>query len=172
MSRLEGLDLARFLAFTGMVIVNFKVVMGVDFSDEGSFLSELLTGRAAATFVVLAGVGLGLAAARNPPATRIVTLRRALFLMAAGLLNMLIFPGDILHYYAVYFVIGAMMLSLTRSALILAIFAINLIFLAMLFTLNYEAGWNWETLDYHGFWTPEGFIRNLFLTGGTRFSLG
>lgn len=61
-SRLVGLDLARYLAFVGMVVVNFMIVMGVQ--ADGSFVytvTSALEGRAAATFVVLAGIGLGLA---------------------------------------------------------------------------------------------------------------
>ena len=164
-TRLEGLDLARFLAFVGMVIVNFKVVMGAEMTSGASFLGSLLTGRAAATFVVLAGVGLGLAALKDLPKTRAVTLRRAVFLMIAGLLNMMIFEGDILHYYAVYFVFGAFLLTLGQSGLLIALLGVNVVFLAMLFTLNYEAGWNWETLEYTGFWTPTGFVRNLMFNG-------
>ena len=30
---------------------------------------------------------------------------------------------------------------------------------------NYEIGWNFETLEYQGFWTINGFIRNLFFNG-------
>jgi uncharacterized membrane protein YeiB len=30
---------------------------------------------------------------------------------------------------------------------------------------NYETGWNFETLEYQGFWTINGFIRNLFFNG-------
>ena len=65
-SRLDGLDVARYLAFVGMVIVNFKIAMGA--SDDGGILGILtgaLEGRAAATFVVLAGIGLGLAARKG-----------------------------------------------------------------------------------------------------------
>ena len=59
--RLDGLDLARYVAFVGMVIVNFKIAMGAE-SDGGylSLITSALEGRAAATFVVLAGIGLGL----------------------------------------------------------------------------------------------------------------
>jgi uncharacterized protein len=31
--------------------------------------------------------------------------------------------------------------------------------------LDYETGWDFDTLDYLGFWTFEGFIRNLFFNG-------
>jgi uncharacterized protein len=31
--------------------------------------------------------------------------------------------------------------------------------------LNYETGWNFETLEYQDFWTFKGFIRNLFFNG-------
>ena len=57
--RLEGLDLARFFAFVGMVIVNFTIVMGAEgMGAEGgegplAWFTLALEGRAAATFVVL-----------------------------------------------------------------------------------------------------------------------
>ncbi len=62
--RLHGLDFARFLAFAGMVFVNFHVVTG---SGSGGLWATgflvSLEGKAAATFVVLAGIGLGLGVA-------------------------------------------------------------------------------------------------------------
>ena len=35
----------------------------------------------------------------------------------------------------------------------------------MLVLLDYDAGINWETLEYTGFWAPVGFVRNLFFNG-------
>lgn len=60
--RVIGYDLARALAVFGMVIVNFKIVMGAE-KNGPEWLVDfvgLLDGRAAATFVVLAGAGLSL----------------------------------------------------------------------------------------------------------------
>lgn len=165
--RLHGLDFARFLAFAGMVLVNFHVVMGLE-AGAGwalAFLS-VFEGKAAATFVVLAGVGLGLAAQRSEPQVfRIVTLKRALFLFALGLINSLIFPADILHYYAVYFVFGLSLIHRSTRLILTALLVLPWVFVALLFVFNYELGWNWETLDYEGFWTPVGFVRNLFFNG-------
>jgi uncharacterized protein len=164
--RLQGLDLARYLAFVGMVVVNFKIVMGVQ--ADGSFLSILssaLEGRAAATFVVLAGIGLGLASVKSVAQTISVTLKRALFLLVIGLLNMLIFPADILHYYAFYFLFGVLLLPVGNRVLIAAMVALNLAFVVLILTLDFEAGWNWVDLTYSDFWTPAGFVRNLFFNG-------
>ena len=89
-SRLEGLDVARYFAFVGMVIVNFKIAMGAE--NDGAllgFLTGALEGRAAATFVVLAGIGLGLSGLRGVDQTIAVTIKRTLFLLVIGLLNML-----------------------------------------------------------------------------------
>ncbi len=165
--RLHGLDLARFLAFVGMVIVNFQIVMG---AEGGAGLLATLTtgleGRAAASFVVLAGIGLGLSARRGSIRSTLgLTLRRAVFLMAAGLINMLIFPADILHYYAVYFLFGAFLLPMGTAALMAVIVALNLAAVALILILDYDAGWNWQTYGYDGFWTPTGFVRNLFFNG-------
>ncbi|MBN8291439.1 DUF418 domain-containing protein [Rhodobacter sp. NTK016B] len=165
-SRLEGLDLARFVAFVGMVIVNFKIAMGAE-SGDGVLgaLTSALEGRAAATFVVLAGIGLGLSGLRGNDRTLSVTIRRALFLLVIGLLNMTIFDADILHYYAFYFLFGALLLPLGSRGLFGIVLALNLAFTVMILTLNYDTGWNWEAYTYSGFWTPAGFVRNLFFNG-------
>ncbi len=165
-NRLEGLDLARFLAFVGMVIVNFKIAMGAEGgSGPLALLTGALEGRAAATFVVLAGIGLGLASAKGMDQTISVTIKRAVFLLVIGLLNMTIFDADILHYYAFYFLFGVLLLPLNNRALFAVLIGLNVAFTIMILTLNYDAGWNWDDYTYAGFWTPTGFIRNLFFNG-------
>lgn len=166
--RLVGLDLARFFAFVGMVIVNFDIVMvhGGIAMYESSFLAQALQGRAAATFVVLAGIGLGLAAAGGDwSRTFTVTLKRAAFLLVVGLLNAQIFEADIIHYYAVYFLIGALLVRASEAMLWIAMFGLVFGFVGLTGAMDYEAGWNWTTLTYNDFWTPQGFIRNLFFNG-------
>ncbi|WP_271271527.1 DUF418 domain-containing protein [Aliamphritea hakodatensis] len=172
-TRLDGLDIARFLAFVGMVIVNFRIIFSGDSDNDFSTLGQLLSlleGRAAATFVVLAGIGLGLAGMRAAPeqstfATAIVTLKRSVFLLVLGLLNMLIFDADILHYYAVYFFFGALLLSLRTGYLITVIVSLNILSVLLILTLDFSTGWNFTDLSYTDFWTPGGFIRNLFFNG-------
>jgi len=159
--RLTGLDIARFLAFTGMVLVNFRIAAQVSGTNDWAFqITHLLKGRAAALFVVLAGVGITLANAR--PA---LMAKRALFLFAIGLLNQIIFPADILHYYGVYFLCAIPMMRLSPLGLLIASALILALSFVMLIGLNYEAGWNWITLEYSDFWTVKGFIRNLFYNG-------
>ena len=171
--RLPGLDLARFLAFCGMVLVNFGVVASLvaDTGPDSGFGSApdsssftWVQGRAAALFVVLAGLGLGLSA-KHRPASAQVQYRRAGFLLVLGLLNSILFPADILHFYAFYFALGFLCLPLGWRRLLILIFAVNIGFLLMVFGFDYEQGWNWETLDYEGFWTPQGMVRHLFFNG-------
>lgn len=165
-NRLEGLDLARYFAFVGMVIVNFKIAMG---AEGGTGLLHLLTsaleGRAAATFVVLAGIGLGLSGLKGLDQTITVTIKRAVFLLVIGLFNMTIFDADILHYYAFYFLFGVLLLPLGSRTLFGILVGLNLAFVIMILTLNYDAGWNWNDYTYSDFWTPVGFVRNLFFNG-------
>lgn len=171
-NRLHGLDLARFLAFVGMVVVNFSVVMGADNAEGvvGSIISSF-QGRAAATFVVLAGVGLGLSLKPSAGAISIsssmvwLTTKRALFLLIIGLINMLIFSADILHYYAFYFFFGVLLASYSITKLVGSILVLNIASVVLLLTLDFDKGWDYNTLEYAGFWTPEGFIRNLFFNG-------
>ncbi|MBV1933554.1 MAG: DUF1624 domain-containing protein [Parvibaculaceae bacterium] len=165
-TRLEGLDFARFLAFVGMVLVNFHIVMG---DESGAAWADaflhIFEGKAAATFVMLAGIGLGFATKPGRKNYIPVILRRAAFLFAIGLLNSLIFPADILHYYAVYFVIALLFVRSSTQVLIGTAVSLPFIFVAMLFVFNYDAGWDWSTLTYSGFFEYPGFVRNLFFNG-------
>lgn len=166
--RLEGLDVARFLALVGMVIVNFNVVMVNIGDNAGPFaaIAESLQGRAAAVFVVLAGVGLGLNAMRHDwDQTLMTTLRRAAFLLVIGLLNQMIFDADIVHYYAFYFLFGVFFLRASSLFLAFSIAGLVAGFVVLVLLLDYDAGWRWETYSYRGFWTPEGFVRNLVFNG-------
>ncbi len=170
--RLDGLDLARFMALIGMVIVNFSIVMGAENTATGFFaaVSNALHGRAAALFVVLAGIGLGLAAKRERSGAQwqqfyIIHYKRAAFLLVIGLLNMLVFEADILHYYAFYFALGVVCIRWPGWALYTAIIVLMAAFVVMVIVLNYDAGWDWKAYSYTGFWTLEGFVRNLFFNG-------
>ncbi len=188
--RLDGLDLARALAVFGMVIVNFKVVMTLFSAPDDMYgylrfigmveskpdplwlvkFTKLFEGRASATFVTLAGAGIGLMAARasqvgQRASIRVKLLKRSLFLLAAGLAYIEIWPGDILHCYGVYIALATLFLAASGRTLWVAAGLAVTLFLAMLVTLDYEKSWNWLTLDYADFWTFPGFARNTLFNG-------
>lgn len=159
--RLHGLDIARFFAFCGMVLVNFRIAAQVTpGNDLASLLTNSLEGRASALFVILAGIGLSMG-----KTSKRVLLARAGFLLVIGLMNLSVFEADILHYYALYFLVALPFLSTSDRSLWSAAFgAVGLGFLSLLF-LNYEAHWDWETYAYADFWTIEGFLRHSFFNG-------
>ena len=163
--RLTGIDIARFMAFTGMVLVNFRIAAQVDAgADLPSLLTNSLEGRAAALFVVLAGIGfaMGHASGRQPWH---LSLRRAVFLFIIGMMDMVIFDADILHFYALYFLIGMLFTQVSDRGLLFGAGAIMLIGYIALFVFDYEHGWNFETLKYTDFWTIPGFLRNSLYNG-------
>ena len=174
-TRIAGFDFARGLAVLAMVVVNFEVVMGA--KENGAawlqWIVGLFEGRAAATFVVLAGVGISLMANKKPELSDLTTLRmsrnrlvkRALFLFVIGLAYTPFWPADILHYYGVYIAIGSLLLTCPGKWLWTLVAASAALFVILLFALDYEAGWNWNTLDYAGFWTLTGITRNTFFNG-------
>lgn len=173
--RIIGYDLARAFAVFGMVVVNFKIVMGAEKSGS-SWLVNLvgvLDGRAAATFVVLAGIGISLLSRKARDSgdslalagNRNTLLRRALFLFLGGLLYTPIWPADILHFYGVFLAVAAFLLTSSPTKLWILIGVLVSGFAIMAFVFDYEYEWNWETLEYSGFWTPQGMVRNLFYNG-------
>lgn len=159
--RLIGLDIARFLAFAGMVLVNFRIAAGVTPGlDPYSQLTNAMEGRAAALFVLLAGVGFSMGRSK-----RATVLARAAVLFAFGMANMILFDADILHYYALYFLVGLAFLNAPPRMLIIGAIALVLASLAGLILLDYDRGWNWETLVYQDYWTLSGFLRHSFYNG-------
>ena len=173
--RIEGYDLARVWAIVGMVIVNFKIATGADKHDPTLLLTAMgwLDGRAAATFVVLAGCGLTMLTdrvRREGDAEGLVNARkslfkRAAFLFVAGLAYTPIWPADILHFYGLYIAIGACLVAASAPVLWAVALSSVMAFMGMLFTFDYERGWNFDTLEYSGFWTPAGMVRHLFYNG-------
>ncbi len=173
--RILGYDLARSVAILGMVIVHFALVMASDLEQPPwlGVVVDHLDGRAAALFVVLAGVGLTLrsrGAAGDKRAdervrVRRVVLRRGAFLLAVGVANLVLWPGDILRVYGVGLLLAAWLLN-ARGRFLLgaaALFVAGFVVLAA--CLDYEKNWEWETLTYRRLWTGEGFVRNLFFDG-------
>ncbi|WP_171210925.1 DUF418 domain-containing protein [Ruegeria sp. HKCCA5426] len=161
MKRLEALDAARFLAFCGMVLVNFRIAAQVARSNDwAAAFVDALEGRAAALFVILAGVGVGLSSVAAS-----VLLRRAAFLFVLGLINMTVFDADILHFYALYFVVGAAFLTSTTRGLWVGALVIVGLAIAANLVFDYDRGWDWATLTYTDLWTMPGFMRNTLFNG-------
>jgi uncharacterized membrane protein YeiB len=173
--RIIGYDLARALAVIGMVVVNFKIVMGAGTTGPDWLvkLAGLLDGRAAATFVVLAGAGLSLLSGKGRTLNdldllakdRRILLKRALFLFVVGSLYTPIWPADILHFYGVYIAVAAFLLAVPTKRLWAYAGSLTAAFVVMLVAFNYEKGWDWSTLSYEGLWTPVGMVRHMFFNG-------
>lgn len=171
--RIDGIDLARAIAIIGMIIVNFKTVFGDEGAEWLKTLLGVLEGKAAATFVVLAGVGLALIMNSSIKDNNQVKIRaarkrivkRALFLFIVGLSYISIWPADILHFYGIYMAITILVLTAKDKTIITS--AVALIFAYPILSIfwNYEAGWNFDTLEYQDFWIIKGFLRNLFFNG-------
>ena len=173
--RIFGYDVARAFAIFGMTLVNYKVVMTADGCGPGwlAFATGLFEGRAAAVFVVLAGVGLSLASRRERQSgdsealfnARKTLWKRAAFLFVVGMLYLPIYSGDILHFYGIYITIGALALSASGRWLWGLVAAFVIAFSVLILGFNYEAEWDFTTLEYEGLWTPLGMLRNLFFNG-------
>lgn len=171
--RIIGIDVARALAVIGMIIVNFKVVFGENGLNWVKSLASIFDGKAAATFVVLAGVGLALmtnSAIKNNDKVKLKIARnriakRALFLFVIGISYIAIWPADILHFYGIYMAIIILLLTSNEKTIIVSAIALIVTFPILMTFWNYETGWNFETLDYQNFWTIKGFFRNLFFNG-------
>lgn len=173
--RIIGFDVARALAVFGMVAVNFRLAISPDAAEPAWLRAAIgsLEGRAAATFVVLAGVGLALMTRRSRMSgdrearrrDRIAVLKRALFLFVVGWLYTPIWPADILHFYGVYLAIAAFVLFVSGRRLLLLAAAAIALFPILLLRFDYERGWDWETLHYDGLYTAAGAVRHMVWNG-------
>ncbi len=174
-ARLIGCDVARALAMLGMILVHFaEVLAGVSwgYGPLAKFM-KLLDGRPAATFVVLAGVGIALRSRRAIVSgeaealhrVRSVIWKRGWVLLVAGFIDLAIWPGDILRVYGVAFLIAAWTFDVSDRALWALSLGFVAGFVALTLCVNYETHWDWERLDYVELWTLDGVVRNLFYDG-------
>ncbi len=171
--RIIGIDVARSIAVIGMIIVNFKIVLGENGLNWVRSVTSVFDGKAAATFVVLAGIGLALttnSALRNNDRqklriARIKIAKRALFLFIVGLSYIVIWPADILHFYGVYMLITLLLLSSNEKTILISAIVVILLYPLLISLINYKTGWNFDTFEYLDFWTFNGFFRNLFFNG-------
>lgn len=174
--RIAGLDLARAMAIIGMIIVNYKLAMGAQ--DAGPnwlrMATELFEGRASALFVILAGIGVSLMTAKARTsgneellkASRKTLCRRAAFLFVAGIgLLGIGWSADILHYYAVFIALSALLLRLSDKKLLGWMIVILTTTYLQLLYFDYSYGWSADYHEYAGLWTWPGFVRNLLFNG-------
>lgn len=116
-----GYDVARAIAVIGMVIVNYHNIFLVGRSRDPRWFTGLaffLQGRAAAIFVMLAGVGITLMSHKAILSgdthlcrkIRSELLKRSIFLFFIGLLFLNWWHSDILHFYGLFLSTGALLL--------------------------------------------------------------
>lgn len=171
--RIVGIDVARALAVFGMIIVNFKVVLGENGNGWLKSFAAVFDGKAAATFVVLAGIGLALMTNKavtnqdieklNVARKRVV--KRALVLFTIGISYIWIWPADILHYYGIYMLLTLPFINKSARTILTAACITVLLHPILTLIFNYDTGWNLSALEYVDFWTINGFFRNLFYNG-------
>jgi uncharacterized membrane protein YeiB len=173
-ARINGLDVARALAVLIMILVNFNVVLAEGLQPGWlATLYNALQGKGAAMFVVLAGTGMSMmlkSAIASASSTEIrrkqqVLLKRALFLFVFGLIFSVVWRADILHYYGLFISIGALMATIRSRWLWIMAIALVFIYPFLLEVVDYDSGWDWQSIRYSGFWTAKGFLRNLFING-------
>lgn len=174
--RIVGYDVARALAILAMVIVHFALTfVNIEQPETKGLLGlivQFCEGRAAALFVVLAGVGLSLIARTqaNPSpeslqAKRWTLTKRGLFLLGLGLLNLTIWPGDILRVYGVSFLLIAWLFQSSNRRILGLALGFMLAFVGLMLRFNFNQNWDWTTLEYTNLWTIKGGLRNLFFDG-------
>lgn len=124
-SRLTGVDVARCLALVGMMSVHILPSAAADGTTSLAYL--LTSGRAAALFALLAGVGLALASGGEHPRRgragtgfSVGLVVRALIIGVVGLLLVDLGPpvAVILAYYALLFLVAVPLLRLRAPLLI------------------------------------------------------
>jgi len=172
-ARIPGIDVARSLAILGMVLVNFKYQMDAAYNGPAwlVWISDRADGRAAALFVVLAGLGVSLRSrrAREDPTTHLgperrALLQRAVLLFGLGLLNLHMWDWDILHFYGVYLALAALLLRLPSLGLAALATAVTAATVGV--SPWYEAEWG------EAFWTVPGCSETCSSTACTPCSPG
>ena len=134
--RSVDLDVVRAVALIGVCLMNYHGYLNPGIAYGATdFWGKVfdpakgpLTTRFAATFVVVAGIGITLLTRRAVASgdrdaisdARWTLVRRGVLLLAFGYVLDWIWPGTILFFYGAYFLVGALIFRL-RSAFVIAI---------------------------------------------------
>ena len=173
--RIAGYDFARALALLGMIFVNFRYQMQAD--EYGApwllQLANIVEGRPAVTFVILAGAGLSLLNGYNRQTTGFhplqkpcsTILKRSAFLFIIGLLFTRIWHADILHFYGFYFAVAVFLVNASGRILFIVATALMTVSLLLSLQFNFITPPKIESVWDPNFWTPKGFLEDLFVTG-------
>ena len=164
----DAIDVARAVAILGMFVIHAVLVLGTSVPTRGlaGFVLWCCDGRAAATFVTLAGFGVTRLASRYDEVGATRTLRRrALVLWTMGVLNLVVWPGDILRVYGVALLLTPLILRLRVRTRLAVSGALAAVFPLLMLVLDWTTHWQLDTLTYVGVWTPAGFVRNLLYDG-------
>ncbi len=130
--RFAGIDVARAVALIGVVAMNYAGSLVVPGTDRGFWgrvfdpYTGVLSTRFAATFVVVAGIGISLLTERarvdgdpqEVTRSRLRLARRGLLLYGVGYFLDFTWPGTILFYYGAYFMIAALLVRVATRWLV------------------------------------------------------
>jgi len=176
--RIMGYDFARSIALLGMIFISYWGLMKRFMEDSippewVDFFMKTIEGRPAVMFVTLAGVGLYLLSrtaclsrdARKIAENRRTLMKRALFLFFVGMLNSLITPWDILHFYAVYFMIALYLLTLSDRRLWAVISSAGVVFALFMLMVRFQRGYDWISIKPMDLWNLPGTLYHLFFCG-------
>ncbi len=174
-TRLHGYDLARAIAIIGMVLINFPIFFAAIDEAAGtplSWIANIHFGRAAALFVTRAGAGIALMAnGAKPWHVRKTLLLRALFLLVLGSTLLALGWGiDILHHYAFYLALAALLFITAPRWVLLAsavFIAVATLVLSISFPdLDLGVSTHWPPPEEgQSYWSPLGLLQNAFISG-------
>jgi uncharacterized membrane protein YeiB len=173
--RLLGYDLARAFAIIGMVLINFPIFLAQTESATAlAWISNVHYGRAAALFVTLAGAGVALMSrGAKPWIVRRTLLVRALFLILLGSALLLMWPIDILHFYAFYLTLAAIFLVTAprwtlpwAAALVVAVnLGLHIAWPDIGDMLEVSTEFPRQGELAPTYWSPLGLLQNVFISG-------
>lgn len=121
-ARIQALDALRGFALCGIILINIEQTFGM--VDVPPVVANAVRARFFVIFSLLFGIGFGIflerAAARHDR-PRLLLLRRLLVLGVLGVLHMLLQPGEVLRYYAVFGLLVLLPLSFAPRAVNLVV---------------------------------------------------
>lgn len=174
-NRIEGLDLARAIAILGMVIINYDNAIVSDIR-EFTLLETIvmgLQGKAVPVFIVLSGIGLSLmaksffskAGVNQLSDFRLILIKRSLFLFVIGLFLKQLWPADILHYYGIYLLAGAVLIAVSNRVLWACIAVFILVSVIYMVGFDIYAELDWDKIAFPDFQSAYELLRHLFFLG-------
>ena len=166
MKRLNSIDFIKVIGILTMIQIHLGMYLLHPSQKIGFYgIMNFLGKMAAPLFLFAVGINLVISINNRKKQATSHIIKRSLFLIAFGILFIIIWQPSILHFIGIFILISYLLLLFSDKIKLLTAVIFTFGSLILLKYIDYMSGWNRIAYELANFWTIKGFFTNLIVNG-------